>query len=104
MGRHVKYSTFTVSQKMSLAGESTVNGTISALNPPRAAGPPRGRRGPQKVFFVGTPELLVGQLYKKVGLAGERTYVKVPSKNQASPNSSVLVLLCGVHRTAQAVW
>ena len=55
---------------------------------------PRGRRGPQKVFFVGTPELLVGQLYKNVSLAGESAHPKVPSKNQAALNSSVLVLLC----------
>jgi len=32
---------------------------------PSARGAARGRRGPQKVFFVSTPELLVGQLYKK---------------------------------------
>ena len=42
-----------------------VGWTVQKFNPPSAAGPPRGRRGPQKVFFVGTPELLVGQLYKK---------------------------------------
>ena len=45
---------------------STLFGGLASklsLNPPSAAGPPGGRRGPQEVFFVGTPELLVGQLY-----------------------------------------
>ena len=78
------------------------------FNLPSAAGPPGGRRGAagglRKYFSSAPPNFWWVNYIKKVGLAGESTYVKVPSKNQAAPNSSVLVLLCGVHRTAQAVW
>ena len=69
---------------------------------------PRGRPGAagglRKYFSAAPPNFWWVNYIKKVGLAGESTYVKVPSKNQTAPNSSVLVLLCGVHRTVRAVW
>ena len=74
--------------------------TLPLLEP---QGRPGAAGGLRKYFSSAPPNFWWVNYIKKVCLAGESTYPKVPSKNQAALNSSVLVLLCWVDRNVVVV-